>query len=220
VEELSKLRHPNVVPLLGACSAPEASALVYEYLPGGSLEERLAGSSKEALLWPERTRIAAEVRAALVFLHRNNMVHGDLKPANVLLGLGLTTSKLADVGLCRLLEADATAVLMRCTVAYMDPEFLASGELRPSSDAYAFGVLLLRLLTGLPAMGLARQVQAALVEGRVTEILDASAGDWPYTLEQAEQLAHLAVRCCEMTSDNRPDLAGEMDQTLECFQLQ
>jgi hypothetical protein len=58
------------------------------------------------------------------------------------------------------------------------------------------------------------------VEGRVTEILDASAGDWPYTLEQAEQLAHLAVRCCEMTSDNRPELAGEMDQTLECFQLQ
>ncbi|RLN11222.1 U-box domain-containing protein 33-like [Panicum miliaceum] len=118
-------------------------------------------------------------------------------------------------------KADATVVLMRCTVAYMDPEFLASRELRPSSDAYAFGVLLLRLLTGLPAMGLARQVQAALAEGRVTEILDASAGDWPYTLEQAEQLAHLAVRCCEMTSNNRPDLTGEMvDQTLECFQLQ
>jgi serine/threonine protein kinase len=139
------------------------------------------------------------------------MVHGDLKPANVLLGL-TSRCKLADSGLCRLLEADAGAgaVLLRCTlsaftVAYMDPEFLASGELRPSSDAYAFGVLLLRLLTGRPAMGLARQVQEALAEGRVLEILDAAAGEWPYTLEQAEQLAHLGVRCCEMTSLSRPE---------------
>ncbi|KAF8692356.1 hypothetical protein HU200_039684 [Digitaria exilis] len=217
-EELSKLRHPNVVPLLGACSGPDASALVYEYLPGGSLEARLPD-----LPWPERTRIAAEVRAALVFLHRNGVVHGDLKPANVLLLPDLSSSKLADSGLCRLLEPDA-GVLLRCTlsastVAYMDPEFLASGELRPTSDAYAFGVLLLQLLTGRPAMGLARQVQAAMAEGRLPEVLDAAPGEWPHTLDRAEQLARLALRCCELTSDNRPDLAGDMvDQALEFFQ--
>ncbi|CAN6200401.1 unnamed protein product [Urochloa humidicola] len=110
VEELSKLRHPNVVPLLGFCSAPQA-IVVYEYLPSGSLENRLAGST---LGWPERTRIAAEVRSALAFLHRNNSVHGHLNPANVLLleelepdaagttksKITTTKSKLSDSGLC------------------------------------------------------------------------------------------------------------------------
>nr|XP_034589761.1 U-box domain-containing protein 33-like [Setaria viridis]TKW23631.1 hypothetical protein SEVIR_4G304000v2 [Setaria viridis] len=221
VEALRKLRHPNVVPLLGACSAPQAPALVYEYLPAGSLDDRLiADPDKKPLLWPERTRIAAEVRSALIFLHDNGVVHGHLKPPNVLLTTSSSSSKLADSGLCRLLEPD---VLMHCTlsantVAYVDPEFLASGELRPTSDAYAFGVLLLRLLTGRPPMGLARHVRAALTEGRVADILDASAGDWPYTPEQAEQLAHLALSCCEMASHNRPDLAGEMvAHTLQSF---
>ncbi|XP_062233883.1 U-box domain-containing protein 33-like [Phragmites australis] len=221
VDELSKLRHPNVVPLLGACPAPEAWALVYEFLPGGSLEDRLGG-----MLWPDRTRIAAEICSALVFLHQNNMVHGDLKPSNVLLNAGLT-SKLADSGLCRLLEPDASAVMVRCmhttstggtSLAYMDPEFLASGELRPSSDVYAFGVLLLRLLTGRPAMGLVKQVQTALAEGRLPGIMDASAGEWPYTQEQGEQLAQLGVTCCEIASKNRPDLAGEVvAHILGCF---
>jgi interleukin-1 receptor-associated kinase 1 len=219
VEALRQLRHPNVVPLLGACSAPQAPALVYEYLPAGSLDDRLV-DRKNPLLWPERTRIAAEVRSALVFLHGNGVVHGHLKPPNVLLTAS-GSSKLADSGLCLLLEPD---VLLHCTlrsadtVAYVDPEFLTSGELRPTSDAYAFGVLLLRLLTGRPPMGLARHVRAALGEGRVADILDASAGDWPYTTEQADQLAHLALSCCEMASHNRPDLAGEMvAHTLQSF---
>ncbi|GJN39435.1 hypothetical protein PR202_gb28555 [Eleusine coracana subsp. coracana] len=211
VEELRKLRHPNLVPLLGACPAPEAPALVYEFLPdAGSLEDRLL-----LLPWPERTRIATQICSALIFLHQNNMVHGDLKPTNVLL-LDDGTAKLADYGLCRLLEPDdASAVMLRCnatSLPYMDPEFLATGELRPSSDVYAFGILLLRLLTGRPAMGLVKQVQAALAEGRLSQIIDV------YPQEQAQQLARLGLNCCEMASTNRPDLAGEMvAQTLGCY---
>ncbi|GJM97348.1 hypothetical protein PR202_ga14269 [Eleusine coracana subsp. coracana] len=211
VEELRKLHHPNLVSLLGACPAPEAPALIYEFLPdAGSLEDRLL-----PLPWPERTHIAAQICSALIFLHQNNMVHGDLKPTNVLL-LDDGTAKLADYGLCQLLEPDdASAVMLRCnatSLAYMDPEFLATGELRPSSDVYAFGVLLLRLLTGRPAMGLVKQVQAALAEGRLSQIIDV------YPQEQAQQLAHLGLNCCEMASTNRPDLAGEMvAQTLGCY---
>ncbi|CAN6162574.1 unnamed protein product [Urochloa humidicola] len=221
VEELSKLRHPNLVPLLGFCSSPQA-IVVYEYLPGGSLQDHLAG-----MLWPERTRIAAEVRSALAFLHRNNTVHGHLNPANVLL-LDLTAtkmscSKVSDSGLCRLL-VDQPGAVLRCTLSastapYLDPEFLTSGDLRPASDAYAFGILLLRLLTGRPPMGLARHVQAALEGGTVaTDILDPAAGEWPYAPEQAQQLARLAVSCCDMASHNRPDLtANTVANTLECF---
>jgi serine/threonine protein kinase len=220
VEELRKLRHPNLVPLLGACPDPEALALVYEFLPGASsLKE------EHCLLdmpWPDRTRIAAQICSALVFLHQNNMVHGDLKPANVLLHDD-ATAKLADYGLCQLLEPeDAGAVLLRCSatssLAYMDPEFLASGELRPSSDVYSFGMLLLRLLTGRPAMGLVKQVQTALATERLPQIMDASVGEWPYPREHAQQLAHLGVKCCEMASANRPELAGEtVTQTLGCY---
>lgn len=223
MDVLSKVRHPNLVTLIGAC--PEAWTLVYEYLPNGSLEDRLScRDNTTPLSWQTRIRIATELCSVLIFLHSSkphNIVHGDVKPANILLDAHLE-SKLSDFGICRLLFRDehssnCNTLLYRTdpkgTFAYMDPEFLSTGELTTKSDVYSFGIILLRLLTGRPALGISKDVQYALSTGNLKSLLDPLAGDWPYV--QAEQLAHLALRCCEITRRNRPDLESDVCRVLE-----
>lgn len=223
VNILSKLRHPNIVTLIGAC--PEAWTLVYEYLPNGSLEDRLnCKDNTPPLSWQTRIRVAAELCCALIFLHSctaRGIIHGDLKPANILLDANFV-SKLSDFGICRVLsEGDfsenSTTLCYRTdpkgTFAYLDPEFLETGELTPKSDVYSFGIILLRLLTGKPALGIKNEIQYALDKGNLKNLLDPTAGDWPFV--QAKQLAHLAMSCCEKNRRCRPELSSEVWKVLE-----
>ncbi|CAN1237184.1 U-box domain-containing protein 33 [Linum grandiflorum] len=223
VDILSRMRHPNLVTLIGAC--PEAWTLIYEYLPNGSVEDRLScRGNTPPLSWQTRIRIAAELCSVLMFLHSSkphSIVHGDLKPANILLDSNYVC-KLSDFGIARLLhqgEGSGIGETICCrtdpkgTFAYMDPEFLSCGELTPKSDVYSFGIILLRLLTGRPALGLVKEVQYALDKGNLKTLLDPLAGDWPFL--QAEQLTRLALRCSELNRKNRPDLASEVWRVLE-----
>ncbi|XP_059312636.1 U-box domain-containing protein 33-like isoform X2 [Lycium ferocissimum] len=225
VNILSKLRHPNIVTLIGAC--PEAWTLVYEYLPNGSLEDRLTcKGNTPPLSWQTRIRVAAELCCALIFLHSCTawgVIHGDLKPSNILLDANFV-SKLSDFGICRVISEEdssenSTTLGYRTdtdpkgTFAYMDPEFLEIGELTPKSDVYSFGIILLRLLTGRSALGIKNEIQYALDKGNLKNLLDPTAGDWPFV--QAKQLAHLAMSCCEKNSRCRPELSSEVWKVLE-----
>ncbi|CAI9277992.1 unnamed protein product [Lactuca saligna] len=220
VSVLSKLRHPNLVTLIGAC--PDAWIIIYEYLSGGSLEDRLTcKNNTPPLSWQTRIRIAAELCSVLIFLHSCGVIHGDLKPANLLLDQNLVT-KLSDFGICRVLSeneltSNNTSLCCRTdpkgTFVYMDPEFLSTGELTSKSDTYSFGVILLRLLTGKPALGLRKEVQYAMNKENLKSVLDPTAGDWPFV--QAQQLALLAMNCCDSVRENRPDLASEAWRVLE-----
>ncbi|KAJ0717506.1 putative protein kinase RLK-Pelle-RLCK-IXb family [Helianthus annuus] len=213
VNILSRLRHPNLVTLIGACT--DAWIIIYEYLSGGSLEDRLnCKGNTPPLSWQTRIRIAAELCSVLIFLHSCDIVHGDLKPANILLDKNSVT-KLSDFGICRVLSqnelsSNNTSYCCRTdpkgTFVYMDPEFLSTGELTSKSDTYSFGIILLRLLTGRPALRLQMEVQQAINEENLKNILDPTAGDWPFV--QAQQLALLAMNCCDVRK-NRPDLASE-----------
>nr|GME10980.1 U-box domain-containing protein 33 [Ipomoea batatas]GME17173.1 U-box domain-containing protein 33 [Ipomoea batatas] len=224
VNILSKVRHPNLVTLIGAC--PETLTLVYEYLPNGSLDDHInSQGNTPPLPWQTRIRIASELRAALIFLHSWNghgLVHGDLKPANVLLGPNFAT-KLSDFGICRVLSEEELSddkFTRRCitdpkgTIVYMDPVFFATRELTPKSDVYSFGIILLRLLTGKPALGIIKLVQCGLLDkGKFKDLLDPSAGKWPVV--QAEQIARLALRCCEMNRKERPELDSQVWKVLD-----
>ncbi|XP_031484501.1 U-box domain-containing protein 33-like [Nymphaea colorata] len=217
VNVLSRMRHPHLVTLIGACT--ESCALVYEYLPNGSLEDRLScKDGTPPLTWQARTSIAAEICSALLFLHSAGVVHGDLKPGNILLDSKLS-AKIGDFGICRLLpEQDSTVSLCvttnpKGTFAYMDPEFLATGELTRLSDVYSFGVIILQLLTGRPPLWIARDVQKAHFARNLQAIIDPTAGDWPFV--QAVQLANLGLECCNMSRRCRPDLETEVWRVLE-----
>ncbi|OAY75725.1 U-box domain-containing protein 33 [Ananas comosus] len=221
VAVLSRVRHPNLVTLIGACS--EASGLVYEYLPNGSLEDRLVClNNTPPLTWQVRIRIIGEICSALIFLHSNKphpVVHGDLKPSNILLDANFI-SKLSDFGICRLLiQSNTTTTTLyrttnpRGTFAYMDPEFISTGQLTPRSDIYSFGIIILRLLTGKPPLGIAREVEDAVEDGNLHSMIDSTAGDWPFV--QAKQLAHIGLRCAELSRRRRPDLVEEVWRVVE-----
>nr|VDD07364.1 unnamed protein product [Brassica rapa] len=213
VEVLSCMRHPNMVILLGAC--PEYGCLVYEYMENGTLEDRLfCKDDTPPLSWRARFRIAAEIATGLLFLHQAKpepLVHRDLKPANILLD-GHMISKISDVGLARLVPpavADSfTHYHMTAaagTFCYIDPEYQQTGMLGVKSDLYSFGVVLLQILTAMPAMGLSHRVEQGIEKNRLREVLDPRISDWPE--EETLVLAQLALQCCELRKKDRPDLA-------------
>uniref|UniRef100_A0A2N9F7D2 RING-type E3 ubiquitin transferase n=1 Tax=Fagus sylvatica TaxID=28930 RepID=A0A2N9F7D2_FAGSY len=224
VDTLNNLRHPNLVTLIGYCQ--EVQALIYEYVPYGSLEDRLScKDNTPPLSWQIRVRIATELCSALIFLHSckpRSILLGDLTPAKVLLEANFV-SKLCDYGNCSLQShyQSSNNNITQCwrtepkgsNFAYLDPEFLSTGELTLKSDAYSFGITLLQLLTGRPPWGITKEVQYALDAGKLQDLLDPLAGDWPFVL--AEELAHLALRCCEVYQKNRPDLGLDVWPVLE-----
>lgn len=223
VEVLSRVRHPNLLTLIGSCA--ESKSLVYEYLNNGSLESHLACKDKTPLPWQIRISISTNICSALIFLHSSEpcIVHGNLKPSKVLLDANFV-AKLGDLGIHSLVQhsvdsADNTNPVVchnsHNYLAYVDPEYLVTGKSTPESDVYSFGIILLQLLTGRPLSGLVRDVRCALEKENLKTVLDSSAGEWP--LDQTKQLAYLALRCCEKSWLNRPDLASEVWSILKPF---
>ncbi|XP_048228712.1 U-box domain-containing protein 35 isoform X3 [Ricinus communis] len=221
LEILSNIRHPHLLILLGACA--DHGCLVYEYMENGSLDERLLRvNNTPAIPWYERYRIAWEVASALVFLHNSKpmpIIHRDLKPANILLDQNFV-SKIGDVGLSTMLNSDAsTATTMYKetgpvgTLCYIDPEYQRSGLISSKSDVYAFGMVILQLLTAKPAIALTHMMETAIDDDRLSEMLDSEAGKWP--LEETKELALLGLSCAELRRRDRPDLKDQVLPTLE-----
>ncbi|WOG82264.1 hypothetical protein DCAR_0101427 [Daucus carota subsp. sativus] len=211
---LSRVRHPNLVQLVGIC--PESRSLVYEYCENGNLEDRLVGEGKTpSLPWQSRVRIAIDVCSALAFLHSSNpcIVHGNIKLTSILLDSNYV-GKLSNTGLFRFVSNEGrnptTSNDMSSEASvYVDPEFFETGQLTTESDVYSFGIVLLQLLTGRKqASGVVKDVKCALENGNFETVLDFSAGDFP--LELAKQAALLALRCCETERANRPNIVSDI----------
>lgn len=92
------------------------------------------------------------------------------------------------------------------TFCYIDPEYQQTGMLGVKSDLYSFGVVLLQIITAMPAMGLSHRVEKAIEKKRFREVLDPKISDWPE--EETLVLAQLALQCCELRKKDRPDLAS------------
>ncbi|CAN6695927.1 unnamed protein product [Malus baccata var. baccata] len=221
VQVLGKLQHRHLVTLLGVC--PEAWSLVYEYLSNGSLQDHLFRKSNiSPMTWKTRTRIIAEISSALCFLHSSKpekIVHGDLKPQNILLDSELRC-KICDFGICRLVTEDNlyTRSFRRGAepmgaFPYTDPEVQRIGVLTHKSDIYSFGLIILQLVTRRPPVSLAGEVRKAVLGGNLASILDSSAGEWPISV--ATRLVDLGLQCCELNSRERPELTPALVRELE-----
>jgi len=142
-----KMRHENLVQIYELVDAGPSVAVVMEYLEGGNLSQRLGDEPMEI---SEVERIAEALLEALACLHREGIVHRDVKPSNVLFD-GAGIPKLADFGtLSPMNEAgDLTATNLTVgTPAYMSPEQVRGDEPAPPSDLYSLGVTLYHLLVG------------------------------------------------------------------------
>ncbi|KAG1360795.1 salt tolerance receptor-like cytoplasmic kinase 1 [Cocos nucifera] len=217
LDVLLRLSHPRIVRLLGFCDDREEGVLVLEYVPNGSLHEKLHGAA--ALGWARRMRIAYEVAGAVEYLHDGcgelPIVHGDITTANVLLDDGLDP-KLCDFGSARagFSSAVRSAGPMIGSPGYADPHYLRTGMVSKSTDVYSFGVLLLELITGLPAVGsgegrvLTAEMGPLLREdgGGVAEVVDPRLGG-EYDAREAAAMAAVVARCIGEQPSLRPSMA-------------
>ena len=141
------LAHENVMRVFDYGEDEAGPFMALEWLPGGTLEDRLA----DGPLPPDEThRVAAGMAAGLAHLHSRGLVHRDLKPANVLFDEE-GRAKLGDFGLARSTAGAGTlteAGTVLGTAAYISPEQAAGEPAVPASDVYSFGVILFRMLTG------------------------------------------------------------------------
>jgi len=205
----ASLAHPNICQLYDYGESERGPYMVLEYLPGGTLEDRLVPG--RPLEDAETERIATELASGLAHAHVRGLVHRDLKPANVLFD-GEGRAKIADFGIARMGGAgtltEAGTVLG--TAAYISPEQATGEQAGPASDVYSFGVILFRMLAGrLPfesdsAMGL-----VAMHRDRPAPPVSAFRRDAP------EQLEGLAVACLAKDPADRPADGSALLEELE-----
>ncbi|CAI0465635.1 unnamed protein product [Linum tenue] len=155
---LQKVNHGNLVQLEGFCIDPEEANcyLVYEYIQNGSLHSWLHDNDKtnptKKLSWKTRIRIAIDVANGLQYIHehtRPRVVHKDIKTANILLDANMR-AKIANFGLAK---SGRNAITMHIvgTQGYISPEYMADGVVSTKMDVFAFGVVLLELVSGKEA---------------------------------------------------------------------
>nr|AEP14546.1 clavata 1-like protein [Pinus pinaster]AEP14547.1 clavata 1-like protein [Pinus pinaster] len=153
VETLGKIRHANIVKLLCCISSSDSNLLVYEYMPNGSLYERLHSSQGETLDWPTRYKIAFGAAKGMSYLHHGcspPILHRDVKSYNILLDSELE-AHIADFGLARIVEKLGQKNIVSGvagTYGYIAPEYAYTHKVNEKSDIYSFGVVLLELVTG------------------------------------------------------------------------
>lgn len=153
VRVLSCAQHKNVVLLVGFCIEGNRRLLVYEYVCNGSLDDHLHASKRTYLDWPLRLKIAIGTATGLRYLHEDCrvgcIVHRDMRPKNILLTHDYEPL-VADFGLVSLHTEQDTCDDERVigTSGYLAPEYFYGGIITEKVDIYAFGLVLLELITG------------------------------------------------------------------------
>ncbi|XP_073145960.1 LEAF RUST 10 DISEASE-RESISTANCEUS RECEPTOR-LIKE PROTEIN KINASE-like 2.5 [Henckelia pumila] len=158
VMSISRTSHVNIVTLLGFCFERSKRALVYEFMPNGSLDKFITDSvslSEDWLGWEKFFEIAVGIARGLEYLHRGcnmRILHFDIKPHNILLDKDLNP-KISDFGLAKLCPNRSSIVSMlvaRGTIGYIAPEVFCRnfGEVSHKSDVYSYGMMVIEIVAG------------------------------------------------------------------------
>ncbi|CAK7348122.1 unnamed protein product [Dovyalis caffra] len=152
IRTLGRIRHKNLVTLIGYYVAEAEMFLIYNYLSGGNLETFIHDRLDANVQWSVIYKIALDVAQALAYLHYScvpRILHRDIKPSNILLDEELN-AYLSDFGLAKLLEVSQTHATtdVAGTFGYVAPEYATTCRVSDKSDVYSFGVVLLELMSG------------------------------------------------------------------------
>lgn len=228
METIGKVKHRNLVPLLGYCKVGEERLLVYEYMRFGSLEDILHDRRKAGikLNWAARRKIAIGSARGLAFLHHNcipHIIHRDMKSSNVLLDENLE-ARVSDFGMARLMSAVDTHLSVSTlagTPGYVPPEYYQSFQCSTKGDVYSYGVVLLELLTGKQPIDSEDFGDNNLVgwvkqhaKLKISDVFDPELMKEDPSLE-IELLQHLKVACACL--EDRPRRRPTMIQVMAMF---
>ncbi|KAF3335016.1 putative leucine-rich repeat receptor-like protein kinase [Carex littledalei] len=243
-QHLTRIHHKSLVSLIGYCKDENSLALVLEYMSEGSLHDHLRGRAggTRPLTWRDRIRIALESAQGLEYLHKGcnpPLIHRDVKPNNILLNTKLE-AKIADFGMSRAFgNTNNTHVSTNHVVGtpgYVDPEYHMTMQLTAKSDVFSFGVVLLQIVTGQPAiiqgsghengsgsgsmnMNIIQWVRQRLARGNIESVVDARM-QGEYDINSIWKAADLALKCTAQNAAQRPTMTEVVVQLKECIELE
>uniref|UniRef100_A0ACD5XA63 Uncharacterized protein n=1 Tax=Avena sativa TaxID=4498 RepID=A0ACD5XA63_AVESA len=227
VVTIGRLRHRNLVQLLGYCRRKGELLLVYDYMPNGSLDKYLYGGKDDTLDfldWAQRFRIIKGVASGLLYIHEDFdqvIIHRDIKASNVLLDADMN-GRLGDFGLAKLYDhgADPQTTHVVGTMGYLAPELARTGKASPLTDVFAFGAFILEVTCGR------RPVELSMDDGRLVlvdwvlehwhtesllEVVDARLGaDYDYDAEEVVLALKLGLMCSHPLPGARPSMRQAM----------
>ncbi|CAJ2662823.1 unnamed protein product [Trifolium pratense] len=232
VEVIGRVRHKNLVRLLGYCVEGAYRMLVYEYVDNGNLDQWLHGDvgPVSPMTWDIRMNILLGTAKGLAYLHEGlepKVVHRDVKSSNILIDRQWNP-KVSDFGLAKLLHSDHSYVTTRVmgTFGYVAPEYACTGMLTERSDVYSFGILIMELITGRSPVDYSRpQGEVNLVEWlknmvgsrKAEEVVDPKLSEKPSSKALKRALL-VALRCVDPDSIKRPKM-GHVIHMLEAEDL-
>ncbi|XP_044470749.1 probable receptor-like serine/threonine-protein kinase At5g57670 [Mangifera indica] len=221
IEIITSLHHKNITSLFGFCFEDNKLLLVYDFLSRGSLEESLHGNKKDAKSfgWNERYKVALGVAEALDYLHNScdqPVIHRDVKSSNILL-LDDFEPQLSDFGLASRASTSSSHLIctdIAGTFGYLAPEYVMHGKVSDKIDVYAFGVVLLELLSGRKPINrenprgeesLVMWAKPILKDGKFPQLLDPSLA---HDIDdvQLERMVLAATLCIIRAPSRRPQI--------------
>ncbi|KAF7026867.1 hypothetical protein CFC21_038952 [Triticum aestivum] len=226
VSTIGRIHHVNVVHLMGFCSEEMRRALVYEYMPQGSLDKYIF-SAEKSFSWDKLNDIALGIARGINYLHLGcdmQILHFDIKPHNILLDNNFIP-KVADFGLAKLYPRDNSFVplsVLRGTIGYIAPEMISRsfGVISSKSDVYSFGMLLLEMAGGRRnadpnAANSSQSYYPSWVYDRLTQ---QEAGEISVSVadmhELERKLCIVGLWCIQMRPQDRPTMS-EVVEMLE-----
>ncbi|XP_038997878.1 probable receptor-like serine/threonine-protein kinase At5g57670 isoform X2 [Hibiscus syriacus] len=222
IEIITSLNHKNLISLFGFCFEENKLLLVYDFLSRGSLEENLHGNKKDidAFGWQERYKVAVGLAEALDYLHNGcepPVIHRDVKSSNILLSNNFEP-QLSDFGLASRISSSAshtTSMDVAGTFGYLAPEYLMHGKMSDKIDVYAFGIVLLELLSGKKPIddnrpkgqeSLVMWAKPILKDSNFSQLLDPQLGS-SYECRQIERMILAATLCIRRAPLMRPQVS-------------
>ncbi|XP_019169312.1 PREDICTED: L-type lectin-domain containing receptor kinase IX.1-like isoform X2 [Ipomoea nil] len=227
VKIISRLRHRNLVPLHGWCHDKGELLLVYEYMPGGSLDSHLF-KRNSPLSWRLRYKIAQGLASALSYLHEEwekCVLHRDIKSSNVLLDASLN-ARLGDFGLAWLVDHENAPekTYLGGTPGYVAPECHFTLKTSKESDVYSFGIVALEIACGRRAIfpngpegmkSLVDWVWDLYGMGKLLEAADPKLCE-NFDEQEMERLVVMGLWCAHPDNNSRPSIT----QVVHCLKFQ
>ncbi|XP_065876869.1 LRR receptor-like serine/threonine-protein kinase FEI 1 [Euphorbia lathyris] len=216
LEILGSIKHRYLVNLRGYCNSPTSKLLIYDFLPGGSLDEALHERA-EQLDWDARLNIILGAAKGLAYLHHDcspRIIHRDIKSSNILLD-GNLEARVSDFGLAKLLEDKESHIttIVAGTFGYLAPEYMQSGRATEKTDVYSFGVLMLEVLSGKrptdasfieKGLNIVGWLNFLVTEDRQREIVDTNCEG--VQTESLDALLSVATQCVSSAPEERPTM--------------